>query len=336
MKVGCVFDLRNPDGWQRPWADYYARTLEFCEEADRLGADGLWFTEHHLFEDGYLPQPLTFAAAVAARTHAARIGTSVVLPALRKPAQLAEEAAIVDLISGGRLELGLGAGYRVPEYDLFDTDIRRRFAKTEQTIRQIRHLWAEGGVTPRPIQDPVPVWGGFYGPRGARLAGRLGIGLLHISHDMFRHYCAGLAEGGHDPAHARVSGLIPIILADDPEAAWSRVAPYAVYQMNSYRQASVEGTNQPKPPLITADQFNHRSGDSQYGMLEILTPEDAAARIHERTQGLPLMHLIFWASIAGMPDDLVTRNIELISKCLKPLLSPAKVVGDGSATWNGK
>lgn len=327
MKVGVVFDLRNPGGWQRPWADCYARTLEFCEEADRLGADGLWFTEHHLFADGYLPQPLTFAAAAAARTRTARIGTCVVLPALRKPAQLAEEAAIVDLISGGRLELGLGAGYRIPEYDLFDADISRRFATTEQTIRRARQLWAESGVTPRPIQDPLPVWGGFYGPRGARLAGRLGIGLLHISHDMFRCYRAGLAEGGHDPAVARVAGLLPIILADDPEAAWSRVAPYAVYQMNSYRQASVAGTNQPEPPLITAEHFNRRSADSPYGMLEVLTPQDAAARIHEVTEGLPIEHLIFWASIAGMPDDLVARNIELISKSLKPLLSPAGIAG---------
>jgi alkanesulfonate monooxygenase SsuD/methylene tetrahydromethanopterin reductase-like flavin-dependent oxidoreductase (luciferase family) len=330
MKVGCLFDLRNPDEWKRPWADHYSRTLEFCEEADRRGLDGLWFTEHHLFEDGYLPQPLTFAAAAAARTRNARIGTAVVLPALRKPAQLAEEAAVVDLISGGRLELGLGAGYRVPEYRLFDADINRRFVKTEQAIRATRELWAAGGVTPRPIQDPVPVWGGFYGPRGARLAGRLGIGLLHISQDMFRHYRAGLVDGGHDPAQARVSDLIPIILADDPEAAWARVASHAVYQKNSYRQSSVEGTDRPKPPMLTTDMLRRPPADGSWGMLEILTPEDAAARIRERTQGLPLVHLIFWASIAGMPDDLVARNIELISERLKPLLSPATAgVGHG-------
>ncbi|PZS25679.1 MAG: LLM class flavin-dependent oxidoreductase [Pseudonocardiales bacterium] len=331
MNVGCAFDLRNPDGWQRPWADHYARTLEFCEEADGRGADGLWFTEHHLFEDGYLPQPLTFAAAAAARTRTARIGTAVVLPAFRKPAHLAEEAAIVDLISGGRLELGVGAGYRVPEYDLFDTDIGRRFAITEQAVRTVRELWAEGGVTPRPIQDPVPVWGGFYGPRGARLAGRLGIGLLHISHQMFSHYQAGLLDGGHDPAQARVSGLLPIILADDPEVAWSRIAPHAVYQANSYRRASVQGTDQPGPPLVTVDQLRYRSLDRPWGMLEILTPQEAAARICENTQGLPLEHLIFWASIAGMPDDLVTRNIELISEHLKPLLSSSKVAETNSS-----
>ena len=322
MNVGCLFDLRNPDEWKRPWAAHYARSLEFCEEADRRGVDGLWFTEHHLFEDGYLPQPLTFAAAAAARTTKARIGTSVVLPALREPAQLAEEAAIVDLISGGRLELGLGAGYRVPEYRLFDVDFGRRFVRTEQSIRETRRLLAEGGVTPGPIQNPVPVWGGFYGPRGARMAGRLGIGLLHISHDMFSHYRAGLVEGGHDPAEARVSDLIPIILADDPEAAWARVAPHAVHQKNTYRQSSVEGTDRPKPPMLTVEHFRQPPPAGSWAMLEILTPEDAAVRIRERTRGLPIAHLIFWASIAGMPDDLVARNIELIGERLKPLLAP--------------
>ncbi|MGW0250528.1 LLM class flavin-dependent oxidoreductase [Nocardia goodfellowii] len=320
MDVGLLFDLRNPVAWQRPWADRYARTLELCEEAEQRGADGVWFTEHHLFDDGYLPQPLTFAAAVAARTRTVRIGTAVVLPALRAPAHLAEEAALVDLISGGRLELGLGAGYRVPEYQLFGADFGRRFARTGENIAEIRRLWETGGVTPGPIQQPVPLWGGFYGPRGARLAGRLGIGLLHISHDLFAHYRAGLAEGGHDPETARVSDLLPVLLADDPEAAWARVAPHLVHQMNSYRQLSVEGTDLPRPPLLEAAELRQRPADGSWAALEILTPEQAAARIHERTAGLPVRHLIFWADIAGMPDDLVVRNIELVSTRLPPLL----------------
>ncbi|MFD7061139.1 LLM class flavin-dependent oxidoreductase [Streptomyces sp. NPDC059906] len=320
MDVGLLFDLRNPEGWKRPWADHYARTLEFCEEADRRGADGLWFTEHHLFEDGYLPQPLTFAAAAAARTRRVRIGTSVLLPALRKPAQLAEEAAIVDLISGGRLELGMGAGYRVPEYALMDGDFKSRFARTEEHIREVRRLWEEGGITPGPLQDPVPLWGGFYGPRGARIAGRLGMGLLHINHEKFEHYRDGLIEGGHDPASARVSDLLPIILADDPDEAWARVAPYLAHQLNSYQQASVEGTDRPKPPLIHAEELRNRTSNAPWGALKIFTPEQAAAEIKEMTEGLPVQHLIFWASIAGMPDDLVARNIELVSEDLPALL----------------
>ncbi|MFD7291882.1 LLM class flavin-dependent oxidoreductase [Streptomyces sp. NPDC059897] len=322
MDVGLLFDLRNPAQWHRPWADHYARSLEYCEEADRRGAGGVWFTEHHLFDDGYLPQPLTFAAAAAARTRRVRIGTSVLLPNLHHPARIAEDSAVVDLISGGRLELGVGAGYRVPEYELYGADFDRRIGQVGDNVREIRRLWDEGGVTPGPLQSPVPLWGGFYGPRGARLAGRLGIGLLHINHEMYGHYREGLAEGGHDPESARVSDLLPIILADDPEAAWPRVAPHVAHQMNSYMQGSVEGTDLPRPPLLSADQFPQRPNeDGSFSLLEILTPEAAAARIVERTKGLPVRHLIFWASVAGMPDDLVVRNIELISERLPVLLA---------------
>ncbi|QQQ79285.1 LLM class flavin-dependent oxidoreductase [Saccharothrix sp. 6-C] len=323
MDVGFLFDLRNPAQWARPWADHYARSLELCEEADRLGANGVWFTEHHLFPDGYLPQPLTFAAAAAARTRNVRIGTAVTLPALRHPAHLAEEAAVVDLVSGGRLELGMGAGYRVPEFELVGAEHSRRFAETERVIREVQRLWREGGITPLPVQDPVPLWGGFYGPRGARIAGRLGIGLLHISPEMFRHYRDGLVEGGHDPASARVSDLLPVLLADDPDAAWARVAPHLAHQMNTYRQLSVEGTGAPVPPPLEPGEFRDRREDGPWGALEIMTPAEAAARIFERTRGLPVEHLIFWASVGAMPDDLVVRHLELVSRELAPLLDKA-------------
>ncbi|RBQ19177.1 LLM class flavin-dependent oxidoreductase [Spongiactinospora rosea] len=323
MEVGLLFDLRNPEPWQRPWAHHYARSLELCEEADRRGVGGLWFTEHHLFEDGYLPQPLTMAAAVAARTARARIGTAVMLPNLRHPAQIAEEAAVVDLISGGRLELGFGAGYGALEYALFGADHGRRFRDVERNIGEVLRLWREAGVTPPPLQQPPPVWGGFYGPRGAGIAGRLGLGLLHISPEMFEHYRAGLVEGGHDPATARVSDLLPVILADDPEAAWPRVAPHLAHQKNTYRRTWAAGTDRPQPPTLRAEDFPDRPADGSWAMLEILTPEDAAIRIHEKIRGLPVRHLIFWASVAGMPDDLVARNIELICERLPGLLEKA-------------
>ena len=117
LKVGLFFDLRNPPGWRRPWADHYAATLELIEGAEAKGADAVWLSEHHFFEDGYLPQPLTFAAAVAARTARVRIGTAITIAALRHPLHLAEEAAIVDILSAGRVELGIGASYRIPYYE---------------------------------------------------------------------------------------------------------------------------------------------------------------------------------------------------------------------------
>ncbi|MTB01244.1 MAG: LLM class flavin-dependent oxidoreductase, partial [Actinobacteria bacterium] len=122
MKLGLYFDLRNPAPWARPWPEVYGRALDLVVEAEHLGAASVWFSEHHLFTDGYLPQPLTFAAAAAARTSRVRIGTAVLVAALRPAALVAEEAAVIDQLSGGRLELGIGAGYSVPEYELYNAD----------------------------------------------------------------------------------------------------------------------------------------------------------------------------------------------------------------------
>ena len=90
----------------------------------------------------------TFAAAVAARTKQVRIGTAIVIAPLHHPVELAEQAAVVDLVSGGRVDLGLGAGYRVPEFDLFDASLARRYGDTDDCARRLRELWPR--LTPRP------------------------------------------------------------------------------------------------------------------------------------------------------------------------------------------
>ena len=88
MRVGIFADLRNPSQ-EVPWADFYAQALERYERADELGIDSIWFSEHHLFDDGYLPQPLTVAAAVAARTSRIAVCTGVVIAPLRPAVELA-------------------------------------------------------------------------------------------------------------------------------------------------------------------------------------------------------------------------------------------------------
>src|SRR3954471_8098571 len=103
VNVGIYFDLRTPRAWGTDPSRLYGFTLEMCEEADRLGRHSIWLSEHHLFDDGYLPQPLTMAAAVAARTKQARIGTAILVAPIHHPAEIAEQAAIVDIISNGRL-----------------------------------------------------------------------------------------------------------------------------------------------------------------------------------------------------------------------------------------
>src|SRR5207247_1723546 len=128
------------------------------------------------------PQLWTFAAAIAARTSRVRIGTAVNLLPLHSAIELAEQIALVDVISEGRVEPGFGVGYRKPEYRAFDGDFKRRYGVFAERVREIRALWgetpgAERTVTPPPVQQPIPMWAGVGGPMGARMAGRLGLGL---------------------------------------------------------------------------------------------------------------------------------------------------------------
>jgi alkanesulfonate monooxygenase SsuD/methylene tetrahydromethanopterin reductase-like flavin-dependent oxidoreductase (luciferase family) len=290
-------------------------------EAERLGAASVWFSEHHLFTDGYLPQPLTFAAAAAARTSRIRIGTAVLVAALRPAVLVAEEAAVVDQLSGGRLELGIGAGYSVPEYELYNADISKRYGLTDAAVTDIRRLLDDGIVTPPAAQNPFPIWLGYQGPQGAKRAGRLGVGLLSLDRSLLEPYREGLTEGGHDQAIARTGGMLDIIVADDPEAAFERILPHYAHQLNSYRAAAVAGSGRDAPKEITVEKL--RSGAAQKGQipgLRVLTPADAISAIREATDDSPVEHVYLWASVAGMPDDLVERHVELTCTEVAPKL----------------
>ena len=320
--VGIYFDLRNPPQWATDPARLYAFTLEMCEEADALGCHSIWVSEHHGFDDGYLPQPLTMLAAIAARTKRARLGTAIMIAPLHHPVAIAEQAAVVDLISGGRLDLGVGAGYRVPEFELFGADLSRRYGETDGRVRELRRLWAEGVITPAPVQERVPIWLGYQGPQGVRRAGLLGEGLLVSDTAMWPLYRDALVEGGHDPASGRMAGGMSGWVSNDPEADWPIVARHLSAQMDSYRRYMVEGTDQPVPRPVDPERM--RNEDPAKGSLRSFilgTPDEVATRIRTATAGAPIETVFFWASIAGMPEAMVAEHVRTICTELAPRLA---------------
>jgi alkanesulfonate monooxygenase SsuD/methylene tetrahydromethanopterin reductase-like flavin-dependent oxidoreductase (luciferase family) len=321
MQLGIYLDLRNPPQWRQDWSRVYGFSLELCEEAERLGLHSVWLSEHHQFTDGYLPQPLTFAAAVAARTQRVRIGTAVLIAPFRSAAHLAEEAAVVDIISGGRLELGLGTGYRPPEYDLYGADIRTRYGTTDQRVRDLRSIWAEGAVTPPPVQERVPIWLGYNGPQGARRAGLLGEGLLSVAPDLLAPYRAGLAEAGHPAEAARMAGTVNVFATEDPERDWPRLAPHHRHQWESYRQASVEGTDRPAPRPFDAEASRRRGLAQGLGNILVDTPEEVARQLGERAKDAPVETVFVWASPGALPEDLAIQHVRTLGERLAPLLA---------------
>jgi len=119
VKVGYQIDFRNPPGSTSSFRDLYDALLSQVTAAESLGFDSIWLTEHHFTDDGYLPALMPAAAAIAALTTRVTIGTYVLLAPFYHPLKLAENAAFVDVLSHGRLRLGIGLGYRAEEFEGF-------------------------------------------------------------------------------------------------------------------------------------------------------------------------------------------------------------------------
>jgi alkanesulfonate monooxygenase SsuD/methylene tetrahydromethanopterin reductase-like flavin-dependent oxidoreductase (luciferase family) len=155
--------------------------------AEATGWDGCFITEHHQQPDGYLPSPLLMAAMIGARTQRLKVGTCVLLAPLHHPVHLAEDCAIIDQATHGRLILSLGVGYQPHDFEPFGVPITERGTRTEETIAILRHAWAgerfgyDGKhhqfdqilITPRPVHPAgPPIWLAGWTPAGVRRAGR--------------------------------------------------------------------------------------------------------------------------------------------------------------------
>lgn len=215
----------------------------------------------------------------------------------------------------------LGSGYRRPEFDAYGADFDRRYAETDARVRAVRELWGGGRLLPPPIQNPVPIWLGYNGPQGARRAGLLGEGLLTISPDLHAPYRQGLIDGGHDPALARMAGVVNAFVTDDPERDWPTVAKHHVYQWNSYRRHMTEGTGSPTPRPIDPERSRAAGLTGGLGSLLYGTADQVAAAITRFTADVPVQTVFLWASLGGMDELTTMRHVQTICNDLAPLLA---------------
>lgn len=166
----------------------FEETLRECERAEAAGFDSVWLGEHHNNPILY-PAPLIGLAAIASRTRSIGLGTGVLLLPLYHPMMVAEEGALVDVISRGRLILGVGAGYAPEEFAAFGCALKERGSRLEEGALLLRRLWTEVNVShrgrhyqveratvaPRPVQQPrPPIWFGAWAEPAIRRAARLG------------------------------------------------------------------------------------------------------------------------------------------------------------------
>lgn len=331
VKFGLWFDFRNPPGSGRSVAETYAATLELIALAEQWGYDDIWLSEHHFIDDGYLPSLLPMAAAVAVRTSRVTIGTNVLLMPFHHPVRLAEDCAVVDNLSNGRLIFGPAVGYRLEEFATFGVPRTRRGRITEEAVEVMKLCWTEeefsyhGRVfdfanvrcTPKPVQKPrIPVWFGATQGEAIRRAARLGDGLLGGGPRGRQAYVEALREYGKDWEHPRIASAGRwIFVSNDPEADWERIRPHALYQLQQYA-AWFKAAGQPAfgdPPADYADLESR-------GLYLCARPDVIAADIRRAYEAAPFERHYYWAVIPGVPIEMAMRSAELFAREVIPLL----------------
>ena len=235
LGYGLITCQRYP-GDPRTWANLYREAVDLAKLCEQAGLDSVWTSEHHFVDDGYMPSLAVTSAAIAEATGRIEIGTGVVLAPLHHPLRLAEDAATVDCIAGGRFVLGLGAGWRAEEFDRLGIPPHRAGRRLSETIRILRGAWGpdpfsfEGkafsfgptNVTPKPARS-IPIFIGGSAASALRRVGRLGDGYLGSGvplEDVPEHMHlvrTGLDAAGRDPSSFRYWVHEPIWVTGDPD-----------------------------------------------------------------------------------------------------------------------
>jgi alkanesulfonate monooxygenase SsuD/methylene tetrahydromethanopterin reductase-like flavin-dependent oxidoreductase (luciferase family) len=329
LSFGYLYDFRNPDQWRRPWADVYAETLDLVAWSETAGFEGAWVPEHHGADDGYLPSPNLALAAIAARTSTIRIGAALAIAPLYHPVRFAEECAVLDILSGGRLETALGLGYRRREYDMQGKGFGQRGRRFDEFLHIVRGLWAgetvsftgrhysvnDARIVPAPPRGTIPLYIGGFTERALERAAEYGDGFLG-NEESCDLYFAKLAERGKDPAHAaiRIPGLF-LTVAEDPEKALDELAPYYHHVYSCYAAWMTEddaiGMANPTTQAMDVETFKRS------GILRILTPEQAVAHFIAIRERIPLEHYMMMRP-PGLPAERFVEYAELFADKVIP------------------
>jgi alkanesulfonate monooxygenase SsuD/methylene tetrahydromethanopterin reductase-like flavin-dependent oxidoreductase (luciferase family) len=293
-------------------ADQYQAAVDMCAWAESRGCLGAVFSQHHASEDGYLPSPVPMAAAVAARTESLAITVGALLLAFYEPVKLAEDMAVVDLLSRGRVVYVVGIGYRDEEFEMFGVDRGGRASIVEERIRLLQRLWSgeptdvDGRtvrVTPLPFSPggPTLAYGGG-SVAAARRAGRLGLLFLSESHDASLEEAYRAEGGATAPGCFFPPAGVPltVFVADDPERAWAEIGEYLMIDARGYGAWNQGRTG------TASISFATSVGElaAENGAYQILTPDQARAEV---AAGRPLG---LQPLVGGLPPDLAWPYLE--------------------------
>jgi len=302
-------------------SERYRNAIDMAAFADVNDFAVVNVEEHHDVPIGWLPSPLMLAGMIASRTGRIRIRGSAVLGTLYDPIRLAEDVAILDLVSQGRFSMVLGQGYRASEYHAMDRDFTTRGPDTDFLIDTLLKAWSGEPfdyrgrtvhVSPTPCTRPHPkIYYGGMSPAAARRAARWGLPFLpgQPMPEMEAIYTAECERLGKVPQVESFTDLTQIFVDPDPDEAWEELGPYFLKEVAQYAEWTRTGVK----------RFYNAGSESiralrDAGTYEILTPEQCRERarsldrpwrpiLHPLAGGIPIERA--WQSLRLFVDEVL-------------------------------
>jgi alkanesulfonate monooxygenase SsuD/methylene tetrahydromethanopterin reductase-like flavin-dependent oxidoreductase (luciferase family) len=323
MDLQLAFELRAPAG-TTPHATLYPAMLDLAAWADEAGFSVVNFGEHHVSESGYCPSPLIACAGVAGRTRRIRMRPNILIAPLYDPIKLAEDTAVLSLMSGGRFDIAIGGGYRAAECAMFGRRLEDRWAAVAEVAELLQRAWTgqpfqyQGRtITVRPVPErrPTLTVGGM-SAAAARRAARISDGFaLPFDPELWAPYRAEcLALGKPDPGPVQPRGPVFLWVAEDVDAAWRRLMPHILSQIDEYGRWTAEAYGEAAGPYRGTPDPEAARNNPAY---RILTP-DQLVELGRRLG--PDALLLFNPLMGGIPPEEAWRMLRLLQDRVLPHL----------------
>jgi alkanesulfonate monooxygenase SsuD/methylene tetrahydromethanopterin reductase-like flavin-dependent oxidoreductase (luciferase family) len=321
-----------------PLPEFYQKMFVQMEEMDRLGYEHIWVTEHHFaMYGGTLPHPPTFMAAVARTTKRIRLGGAINVLPLHNPIDVAESYAMVDVISNGRLEFGIGKGSEGHEYKKFGFDQSQSTGRLYEGTQVIQQAWSDKPVNftgeffsyqnvpvyPKPVQRPhPPIWVGCARSEDSfRWAGENGFHLMtlpylyreaHMLPGFIKTYREGLTKNGYDPMATDILGKFHIYVSSSLDKAMEEAGPYITYYYDVHKAA--DPSRKEQGLLLQRDTKTQL----EQGFVLAGDPKRVADTIRKWSEEVGLTTISGTFYFGGMPQEMAMKNIRLFAEKVLP------------------
>ena len=329
MELNLRYDMNSPP-FGAPLPAMYRTAIEQAAWADRLGFNQVFLAEHHGAEHGYCPSSMVQAASIFGATKNILVHLSALVVTLHDPIRLAEDLAVLDNISNGRIVFTAGMGYRPHEFEMFGRDQSKRLAIMNETMAVLKQAWTGEPfdyngrtvrVTPKPVQPGGPkIYMGGSTEKSAIRAGKAGYQYFPGVPDLFEIYKKERAAAGFpEPEPLLKPGPSFLYVSEDPDRDWPLVGPHVAYATNTYAEwAKERGTGDTRyKPAVDLDALRAMPN------IKVVTPDECYALIKDLG---PQSQVTFHALLGGIDPEVSWRSLRLFEKMVHP-----RLVADGLA-----